>query len=296
MTPRLGRGLAALIPGVDMDEPGLPPDAPKGTQQALRMLRLDRIRPNPEQPRLTFSGPALEELAESIRMHGVITPLLVRREEQGDGYVLIAGERRLRASGLAGLEEVPCWVREQIGDREQLELALVENIQREDLDPIETAESYYRLVDEFGLTQAEVARRVGKDRATVANAIRLLRLPEFALEQLRAAAITAGHGKALLSISDDEQLKKVLKDVIARDLSVRATEKLVASLVQPDARRAKGPTPAMVKLGERLTQKLGSKVRIEARSRGHRGRIVIDYASREELDGLIERFADAAAR
>jgi ParB family chromosome partitioning protein len=297
MNRRLGRGLAALIPNLEMDEPSRSSMSgeERASKEALRMVRLDQIRPNPEQPRMTFAGAALEELAESIKVHGVITPLLVRREDRGDGFVLIAGERRLRASGLAGLEEVPCWVRENLSSKEQLELALVENIQREDLDPIETAESYFRLVDEHQMTQAEVARRVGKDRATVANAIRLLRLPEFGLEQLRAGRISAGHGKALLSIADDDQLKKVLKEVIQKDLSVRATERLVASLVQPDARKAKGPTPAMARLGERLSRELGAKVKVEARARGQRGRIVIDYGSRDELEALVERISGSPA-
>ncbi|HCH63947.1 MAG TPA: hypothetical protein DFR83_14170 [Deltaproteobacteria bacterium] len=282
----LGRGLAAIIPETFFDDETFGTKA-DGTASALRLVDIDRVRPNPEQPRMTFSGPALEQLAESVRTHGVLTPLLVRSDENGQGYVLIAGERRLRAAGMAGLEPVPCWVREHLGSREQLELALVENIQREDLDPIETAESFSRLVNDFGLTQAEVARRVGKDRATVANAIRLLRLPKRALVEVRQGRVSAGHGKALLGLADDQQLLRILSEVIAKDLSVRATERLVASLVRPKGQRSRRPSPAMVKLGDRLTKAVGSKVKVEPRSRGEKGRIVIDYTTKEELENLV---------
>ena len=288
----LGRGLSALIPDNLFDADGMEPaNRNRGADKALRMVPIHQIKPNPEQPRMTFSGQGLEQLAESVRAHGVLTPLLVRRNEGGTGFILIAGERRLRASGLAGLEDVPCWVREQIGSREQLELALVENIQREDLDPIETAESYHRLVNEFRLTQAEVARRVGKDRATVANAIRLLRLPMRALVEVRQGRVSAGHGKALLGLSDEQQLLRILNEVIAKDLSVRATERLVASLVRPKGSRSRRPSPAMQKLGDRLSRKLGSKVKVESRARGEKGRIVIEYLSKAELETLIERLS-----
>ena len=288
----LGRGLSALIPDNLFDDERMEPANRKhGANQALRMVPIHEIKPNPEQPRMTFSGQGLEQLAESIRTHGVLTPLLVRRNDRGQGFILIAGERRLRASGLAGLEDVPCWVREQIGSREQLELALVENIQREDLDPIETAESYHRLVNEFGLTQAEVARRVGKDRATVANAIRLLRLPMRALAEVRQGRVSAGHGKALLGLADEQQLLRILNEVIAKDLSVRATERLVASLVRPKGARSRRPSPAMQKLGDRLSRNLGSKVKVEPRARGEKGRIVIEYLSKAELETLVQRLS-----
>lgn len=276
----LGRGLAALIPEDVFDTPPAP------ERKALREVRLDEVTPNPEQPRMTFSEGALEQLAESIRSHGVLTPLLVRNNPEGRGFVLIAGERRLRAAGLAGLEYVPVWVREDVSDREQLELALVENIQREDLDPIETAEAYDRLIGEFGLTQAEVARRVGKDRATVANAVRLLKLPDFALTELRSGRITAGHAKALLAAPDDTKLKQALRDVVLKDLSVRATERLVASMQRPEGGRRDAVRRAVDYLGDRLSRALGTRVRIEPRTRGERGRIVIDYHSREDLDRI----------
>ena len=281
----LGRGLAAIIPD-DFRAGGV--RARSNERDFLRRIPLDRIRPNPEQPRLSFHGQALEQLAESIRAHGVITPLLVRRDPGGDGYLLIAGERRLRASGLAGMEDVPCWVRDSMSAEEQLLLALIENIQREDLDPIETAESYRRLVEGFGLTQAQVAERVGKDRATVANAIRLLRLPTFAIESLRAGEISAGHAKALLSLPDDPQIRACMAKVIDGGLSVRATERMVAQIVRPEggSRRASGAA-LLQRVSDRLTRRLGAKVKVERRARSKKGRIVIEYSSQDELDRLV---------
>lgn len=287
---RLGRGLAAIIPDDIREAPT--PRARKSDREILRRIPLDQIRPNPEQPRLTFHGAALEQLAESIREHGVITPLLVRKDDRGHGYILIAGERRLRASGLAGMEDVPCWVRDSMSDEEQLLLALVENIQREDLDAIETAESYRRLVETFGLTQAQVAERVGKDRATVANAIRLLRLPTFAIEALRSGEISAGHGKALLALPDDATLRRVLRQVIDESLSVRATERLVSRIVRPKGRAPSNAiTAAMQRFADQLTRSLGSRVKIERRARSQKGRIVIEYSSKDELNRLMESLA-----
>lgn len=286
MSRRLGRGLAALIPDEIFEEPMEP-----AQRDSMRSIALDRIKPNPEQPRMVFNGIALEQLAESIRNHGVITPILVRHHDNGRDYVLVAGERRLRAAGLAGLEQVPCWVREHLTSREQLELALVENIQREDLDAIEAAQSYRRLVDEFGLTQAEVARRVGKDRATIANSIRLLKLPDFALTELRQGRITAGHAKALLALSDASLIRKALREVTNRDLSVRATERLVKTMVKPSQRRGRTARPTFPHLVERLTRRLGTKVKVESNARGHKGKIVIEYFSREELDRLVAQLS-----
>ena len=279
----LGRGLAALIPSDILD-------SKRSQDQGIVMVPLDKIRPNPENPRTRFSETALNQLAESIRNHGVITPLLVRRNPSGNGFILVAGERRLRASGLAGMEEVPVWIRDDISSLVQLELALIENIQREDLDPIETAEAYRRLVEEFGMTQAAVARRVGKDRATVANAIRLLRLPDVALTEVRNGRISAGHGKALLALADDEQLLAALKTVIDKDMSVRATERLVGTMMDPSRRRRKqkGVPPVYQRLGDDLSLELGTRVRVEPRGRGRRGRIVIEYFSPEDLDRLVQ--------
>jgi ParB family transcriptional regulator, chromosome partitioning protein len=279
---RLGRGLSALIPDDILDT-----QAPADTG-ALQQIRIDQIRPNPEQPRLRFATSALDELAESIKLHGVLTPVLVRRISD-HAYILIAGERRLRASGLAGMETIPAWVRDDVSSQAQLELALIENIQREDLDPIETATAYQRMISEFRLTQAEVARRVGKDRATVANAVRILRLPPFVLEELRAGQITAGHAKALLPLSEPTVLRKTLREVIKRDLSVRATERMVAAIIKPSRRASKPAEPAYQAATEQLTRSLNTRVRIEPRARGKRGKIVIEYFSPEELTRLVEQ-------
>ena len=288
--PRLGRGLAALIPQDILETPGRPEKLSiSNNRGALRMVPLDQIRPNPEQPRLRFNAAELENLASSISEHGVITPLLVRSAENG-GYILIAGERRLRASGLAGLDEVPVWVHDQVTSRQQLLLALVENIQREDLDPLETAMAYQRLIEEFSLTQAQVAKRVGKDRTTVANALRLLKLPDHVVEELRAGVISAGHAKALLSLNDEVRMRKALADVVSKDLSVRATEKLVQKMLQH--RRSKTSLPAAYRhAAALLTSTLSTKVRIEPKARGEKGRIVIDYHSKEDLTRLVDWLA-----
>ena len=288
--PRLGRGLAALIPSDILDSPGRPQRSYQATERgALRMVPLDQIRANPEQPRLRFNAHELESLASSIAENGVITPLLVRSDDNG-GYILIAGERRLRASGLAGLDEVPVWVHDKVTSRQQLVLALVENIQREDLDPLEMGVAYQRLIEEFGLTQAQVARRVGKDRTTVANAVRLLKLPDYVAAELRSGVISAGHAKALLSLADDSRMRKAVAEVINKGLSVRATERLVQNLLRP--KRSRGQTvPAYRHAMALLTSTLGTKVRIEPKSRGPRGRIVIDYYSQEDLTRLVDWLA-----
>ena len=284
---RLGRGLAALIPSDILESPGRPAKiAVTGERGALRMVPLDQVRPNPEQPRMRFNANELESLASSISEHGVITPLLVRADE-GGGYILIAGERRLRASGLAGLEEVPVWVHDSLSSSAQLLLALVENIQREDLDALETALAYQRLIEDFNLTQGEVARRVGKDRTTVANAIRLLRLPEFALTELRAGTISAGHAKALLSLTDDSLMRKALAEIVAKELSVRGAERLVQRMMS-GRRPTNGKPSAYRHASALLTSTLGTKVQIETKARGDKGRIVIDFHSKEDLTRLVD--------
>ena len=281
--PSLGRGLAALIPTDVLHVGG------ETAATALRVVSLDRIRPNPEQPRTHFFGPALDELAESIRAHGILTPLLVRRDPDSRDFVLIAGERRLRAAGLAGLEEVPVFVREDVDDREQLELALVENLQREDLDPIETAEAYNRLCEEFALTQEQVARRVGRDRATVANAIRLLKLPLPVLARVREGDLSAGHAKALLPITDESVLVSLVQQIVDRELSVRATERLVNAMIRPSKPTKGRGNHAYA--SDLLTRTLGTKVTVSSGSRGGSARIVIEAYSGEELERLIGRLA-----
>ena len=278
----LGRGLASLIPDSALDVDLLPPE-----RNALRMVPLDEVRPNPEQPRVVFKAEDLESLAASIRVHGVLSPLVVRRAE--GRYILIAGERRLRASAMAGLEEVPVIVREADDPSNQLEVALVENLQRADLDPIESARGFQRLIEEYGYTQEQVATSVSKDRSTVANLVRLLRLPDFVIDTLREGRISAGHARALLPLTDEDELRRVLSKVLAHGLNVRATERLVAELVK---------VPSVVKTHQRrqrertmeyavklLEESLHTSVDIKPKKKG--GTIVIDYADAEDLERLI---------
>jgi ParB family transcriptional regulator, chromosome partitioning protein len=281
----LGRGLASLIP-----DSALELDGESGPSRALRQVPIDELDANPEQPRECFDPAELDALAQSIRTHGIMSPLLVRREE--GRYILIAGERRLRAAALAGLTEVPVWVREVESAADSLELALVENLQRSDLDPIEAARGYQRLKEVYGYTQEEVARKVAKDRSTVANAMRLLKLPEFALKSLRDGQISAGHARALLPLAGDESdLKQTLARIVVRDLNVRKTEKLVAELTRVDATtRAMRRTRVEQTLTfatKVITRALKTAVEIKPRKRGG-GRIVIQYADGEELDRLID--------
>ena len=280
----LGRGLASLIPDSAFDTSSEESDRPE-----LRMVPLDEIRANPWQPRERFEVEALEALAESIRQHGILSPLVVRRAE--GQYVLIAGERRLRAAALAELAEVPVVLREAEEASEQLELALVENLQRADLDPVEAARGYRALMEEHGYTQEDVARRVGCDRSTVANTLRLLKLPDFALEALRAGRIRAGHARALLPLGDEDAIRSVLARVLAQELSVRSTERLVRertrerSAVRTIERERRERTFAYAT--KILRESLHTNVAIRPRKKGG-GRIVLDYADDSELERLIQ--------
>jgi ParB family chromosome partitioning protein len=278
----LGRGFASLIPDSAIEDVRAPSERPQ-----FRLVPIDEIQPNPQQPRQIFDPAELRSLSDSIRSHGVLSPLVVRRHE--GHYVLVAGERRLRASALAGLREVPVVVREVDEPSVALELALVENLQRTDLDPIEAARGYQQLMDQYGYTQDEVAQRVGKERPTIANALRLLRLPEFVLDALRAGHLSAGHARALLPLSDEAELRRLVARILAQDLSVRATERIVAQLTKgpapkdPPSSRERGYEYAT----RLLADALHTKVAIRARKNGS-GQIVIDYADLEELDRLIE--------
>jgi ParB family chromosome partitioning protein len=287
MTRRsLGRGLAALIPDDVMDA------APRPAGQGkVLSVPLNQVQPNPEQPRRSFDEDRLRELSSSISEHGVLSPILVR-PRAGGGYVLIAGERRLRAAGLAGLETIPALLKSDASDGEvQLELALVENLQREDLDAIEAAMGYARLQQDYGFTQEQVATKVGKDRVTVANALRLLKLPAKVQSLIQEGRLSAGHGKALVPVADEPVvLRSIVSQVLARDLSVRATERLVKikRTVRHQAVRSKQKDKALKYVSDILTRSLKTQVAIKPKSRGGGGRIVIDYYSAEELERLIE--------
>lgn len=282
----LGRGLASLIPDGTFDDPHGSPALD------VRQVPIAEIRPNPEQPRTHFDEAELQGLARSIRHDGILVPLVVRRAE--GRYWLVAGERRLRAAALAGLSEVPVVVRDVAGADKQLELALVENLQRADLDPIEEARGYARLVDVFGLTQADVAERVGKDRSTVANAIRLLALPEAALDALRDGRITAGHARALLPVDDLSTVRALVGRIAEEGLSVRTVEGIVRAgrRVPADPADRERRLRSVVHARQKLTRHLGVNVEIRPRKDGG-GRIVLDFADREQLDALIDRLGRA---
>jgi len=287
MRKALGRGLDALIPGAGGGPSRQPLEAWEGGE---RRIPIDLIKPNPRQPRREFGEAALTELATSIRAKGVIQPLLVR--PRGDsGYELVAGERRLRAAEQAGLHEVPAVVRE-VSDSESLELALVENLQRDDLSPLEEATAYRRLMDEFGHTQEEVAERVGKSRPTIANALRLLRLPEPIKDELRRGRLTAGHARVLVSIDDAEAQLRAARQILARDMSVREAERLAAT--RRPAARPVGRDLHRDALERELAAALGTRVRIRPRGRG--GRIEIEYYSNEELQALSDRLCGRQGR
>ena len=277
----LGRGLSALIP------------QRAASDTAVVEVPLSRIRPNPHQPRRHMDDAGLEELAASIREHGVLQPVLVT--ETLDGYQLVAGERRVRASRLAGLDRIPALVR-QLADRAQLEVALVENVQRADLDPIEEALAYRQLIDEFGLTQEQVSDRVGKARATIANTLRLLDLHADIQTSIVDGTISEGHGRALASLPLDGQAQ-VLRTVVSQSLSVRQTEELVRRLREPKPAAVAAPAarldPDLERVESHLRERLGTKVSL-SRSRAG-GRIVIEYYSDEELNRLYEHLIGGTA-
>jgi len=275
----LGRGLAALIPT---------------TAPAAESVDIDLIVPNPEQPRFGLDPDGLNELAASIREHGLIQPLVVSRVERDHGviYQLIAGERRLQAARIAGLERVPVVVKEAAG-RDLLELALVENLQRSDLNPLEEGQAFRRLVDEFGMTQEEVAARVGRSRTAVANAMRLLALDEDVKASLARGEISEGHARALLGLANVAQRRRAWREVVDRGLTVRQTEELVRTWSHHEAaqRRTRGrqPSPEVAAVESRLAAALGTKVSVAKGRKG--GRITIHFFSDEELDGFVRRLA-----
>jgi ParB family transcriptional regulator, chromosome partitioning protein len=277
----LGRGLAALIPQ-------------RAHEAGSTEIPIGRVKPNPRQPRQRIDEAELEALAASIREHGVLQPILVT--ETLDGYQLVAGERRFLASKLAGLERIPAIVR-QLADREQLEVALVENLQRQDLGPMEEAHAFRALIDEFAMSQEDVAVRVGRARSTVANTLRLLDLDARLQEGVADGSVSEGHARALGGLDTDQQ-GRVLGTVIEQGLSVRQTEELVRRLRQPriaalapDARRPSDPD--LERVEEDLRRSLGTKVTLARSRRG--GRIIIEYYSDEELGQLYDRLIGGPA-
>ena len=281
----LGRGVGALLPEDDLE----------GDEKYFT-CDIDKIVPNPHQPRSYFDPEKLQQLSDSIKEKGIIQPLLVVKGS-GSRYTLIAGERRLRAAKLAGLDEVPVVVMDEAGDKERLELALIENIQRHDLNPIEEAQAYSRLMEEFQLTQEEVAKRVGRQRSTITNVLRLLQLPALLQEDVVQGRISEGHARVLLRAKEDpEQMQAIRDRIVNEELSVRAAERLCSGKAQNVApKAAETPPQAVVKeelpatycntLVTQLTNQLHTKVRIV--QQGTRGKLEIEYYSIDDLDRLV---------
>ena len=276
--PALGRGLSALIP-----------DAPASPAQDRSLdVDIDLLRPNKFQPRTQMDDGRIEELARSIRSNGMIQPIVVRKSESG--YEIVAGERRWRASQRAGLLKVPVVVRD-IPDERLLAAALIENIQREDLNPIEEAHAYRRLSDEFALTQEQIAESVGKDRSSVANYVRLLRLPPEVRDHVGGRTLSMGHARALLSLPDAESQLRAGREIVQKGLSVRDTEALVKRAVNPAPEKPEAPKDVHTRAAEdRLRFALGTRVRIARKGKG--GRIEIDFSDENELHRIYEQLTD----
>lgn len=268
----LGRGLDALIPLEDQ---------PGGT---VFLCPVDSIIPHTEQPRQRFDPQKLAELVQTIKEKGVLSPVLVR--SHAEGYQLVSGERRWRAAKLAGLKEIPAMLRE-VSDREALEISLIENIQREDLSPLEEAKAYQALMELYGTTQEELAKRLGKDRSTLANSLRLLKLPKSAQEALERDEITAGHARCILSVRADQQ-EPLLKTILAKALSVRAAEELARALSkrpQKSRARKKELPVELVWVRDKLRQSLSTQVRIQHGPR--KGSIIIEYYGNQDLERIL---------
>jgi ParB family transcriptional regulator, chromosome partitioning protein len=277
--PALGRGLSALIPEA--------PAAPSSGERSLE-VDIDLLQPNKFQPRTHMDDSRIEDLSRSIRSNGVIQPIVVRKA--GNGYEIVAGERRWRASQRAGLLKVPVVVRD-IPDDKLLAAALIENIQREDLNPIEEAHAYRRLGDEFGLTQEQIAESVGKDRSSVANYVRLLRLPGEIRDHVGAGTLSMGHARALLGLPDDSAQLRVGRDVVAKGLSVRETETLVKRTISPPPEKPEAEKDVHTRAAEeRLRFALGTRVRIIRKGKG--GRLEIDFGDENELHRIYEQLTE----
>lgn len=291
MRRALGRGLDALIPGAGTSAPKAAASDLAAAPAAENHLAVSKLRPNRRQPRSEFDEQSLEELAASIRAQGILQPILVR-PLAGDEYEIVAGERRHRAAQRAGLEDVPVIVRE-LSDAESLEIALIENVQRDDLSPLEEARAYQQLIDDFAHTQDEIAERVGKSRPAVANALRLLRLPDTVKHELSRGRLTAGHARVLVSIDGADAQVRAMRQILTRELSVREAEQIGAAKRKASGKgRGKAPAADLHRqaLERDLTTSLGTRVRV--RPRGKKGgTIEIEYYSDDQLDGLISRLS-----
>jgi ParB family transcriptional regulator, chromosome partitioning protein len=293
----LGRGLSALLPSRPPTAPGPESQAGPATKQSVperfeefQSIPLDQIFPGEQQPRSSFDSDKLTELSQSIKAHGVIQPITVYREKPGR-YRIIAGERRWSAARLAGLKEIPALIR-SVDQHQRLELALIENLQREDLNPIEIASAFQRLADEHGLSQEQIAERTGKDRSTITNFLRLLRLSPYVRGELARGTITAGHARALLNVTEDQAQIELCDRIIGKQLSVRTTEEIVKRLTKPPTRtpdKAQQEDPAIdpnVRAAlDEMARALGTKVKLIQKSDGA-GRLEIEYYSHDDLDRI----------
>jgi len=275
----LGKGIDALIPRKE-------PEPKPGRREEVLYIKLGQIRPNPFQPRVDFDDQGMQDLTQSIKEKGVIQPILVR--QSGDNYELIAGERRFRAANLLNLEEIPAIVK-NVEDRDSLEIALIENIQRESLNPIEEAHAYQFLIDKFNVTHEKISAVLGKARVSVTNTLRLLNLPSDIQDEIKKSRISFAHGRALLELEDPNQQRRLAQDVISKDLSVRELESLIKSQHRRMPKRKIGQgirEPYVAVLEEELQQVLATKVRISKRKK--RGHILIEFYSQEDLDRIIK--------
>lgn len=289
----LGKGLSALIPSGSLTSDG----TLKHGDTVVSEIAITKIKANPFQPRKEFDLQALEELKQSILENGIIQPITVRKA--ADGFELIAGERRWRASKMAGMTVLPAYVREDVTDDEMLELAIIENVQREKLNPIELAEGYQQLIDQCHLTQDQVAQKIGKDRTTITNIIRLLRLPPTIQDSLKKEVITIGHGRALIALPSADLQIRLWESIVDKGFSVRKTEELVRkALTVMEGKKSKSgdrtsqqavsSNPHIDALEDRLRQKFGTKVKIKHREDG--GTVEIEYYSLDDLDRLLDLF------
>lgn len=280
--PGLGQGLGALIPGGESQDQNLQ------TSSGITQIPIDDIQPNPHQPRVEMNEDAIQELADSIREYGIIQPLIVSEEREQGRFILIAGERRWKAAKASGLSMVPVIIRE-VSEQGQLEIALIENLQREDLTPLETAGAYQQLVDSFALTHEQIADRVGKSRTSITNTLRLLNLPDQVKKSLAEGFITEGHARALLGLNSAQAQRAALSTVLNLGLNVRQTESLVKKLngdrLPPTLKPE--PAPEIKALEDRLRQHFGTKVNLQDRKNG--GSLVIYYYSDEELNAILDK-------
>ena len=287
----LGKGLDSLIPNKQPAKETKTAAKQPAAKQPYEMVSIELVTPNPDQPRKQFTKDSLKELTASVKAHGIIQPLIVTKR---DGtYVIIAGERRYRAAKQAGLKKIPV-IWKDYDEKEVLEISLIENIQREDLNPIEEAQAYRRLIDEFGLKQDEIAKRVSKSRSAVTNSMRLLKLSPEVAKMLKKGQISAGHARALLPLTDPEAQLMAAKEAADGDLSVRQTEMLVKRLLSPKKPEKKKESPDTVLYGEleeQMRRALGTKVAI--RQNGSKGKIEISYANAQELDRIYELIRQA---